>query len=321
MKRRSLLALGLLTLGCPKPEEIIVATAEGEGLSAEDIDRDPLALLPGNAVGWVSADTLKLNGTALGKKLLVIAGAPVPPSAGFRVERDLHRLIVGLYSMQGLDVVGVAKGTFDAHAIETAAEKQEKTPLGAPVVKSQYAGRTLYTANNIGFVILTPQSALFGNETGIRRALDRIKEGRVRRQVPKWMDELLSTPNAPMVVGTDLRSQPITESTRKQMPFLNGLHTARLLGNFHPPGMNFAGTLTYDEEEAASNGVHALQSFDSTMRVGSFFTGLFGFTYPVTKLQARVRGKDAQVVAEIDGQQVSTLVDTLSRMLGMVVPV
>ncbi len=52
------------------------------------------------------------------------------------------------------------------------------------MVKSSYAGRSLYTAGNMGFTVLTQKTLLFGNDTGIRRALDRIQEGRAKRQQP-----------------------------------------------------------------------------------------------------------------------------------------
>src|SRR5262249_41694159 len=148
---------------------------------------------------------------------------PLPASAGFEPKRDLERVYTGVYSMSGADVAGVAIGAFDKDKIEAAADGTQKTPLGVPVTKSSYADRTLYTAGNVGFTVLTSRTALFGNDTGIRRALDRIKEGRAKRQLPPWMDKLLSTPNAPLVVGADLTSQPLPDAARSQLPFLEGL--------------------------------------------------------------------------------------------------
>ncbi|MEI9950553.1 MAG: hypothetical protein WDO74_16620 [Pseudomonadota bacterium] len=62
---------------------------------------------------------------------------------------------------------------------------------------------------------------MFGNDTGIRRALDRVREGRVRRQTLPWMDKLLDgEQNAPIVAGADLRAQAIPEAASSNLAFL-----------------------------------------------------------------------------------------------------
>ena len=71
----------------------------------------------------------------------------------------------------------------DELLIEAAADGSQVTPLGVPVVRSTYAGRKLYTVANFGFSVLTSHTVLFGNETGIRRTLDRIERGDVYRLV------------------------------------------------------------------------------------------------------------------------------------------
>jgi hypothetical protein len=78
-----LLVIALLALavaGCPKKDEVIIQTAEGKELTAADIDRDPLALLPGGMVGLAYVDAQKLFASQFGQKLLTIARArsPVP---------------------------------------------------------------------------------------------------------------------------------------------------------------------------------------------------------------------------------------------------
>ncbi len=56
---------------------------------------------------------------------------------------------------------------------------------------------------------------------------------------------------ADFTVGVDLDAQPVPATLRTRLTFLEGLRAARILGNFQPPGMNVAGTLTYDRPESA----------------------------------------------------------------------
>jgi hypothetical protein len=307
-----------LSVGCPKKDEVIVESASGQELTADDIDRDPLALLPSGMVGLAHVDLPRIWSSPFGQKLLGLARArsPVPPSAGFDPARDLQRMYVGFYSMQGADVAAVAQGTFDRNKIEAAAAGVEKTPIGIPIVKSSYAGRSLFTAANVGFVVLTNRTVLFGNEIGIRRALDRIEEGRVERRVPEWMVRLIETPNAPLVGGADFRVQPLTDAIRQDLPFFKGVETARVLGNFEAPGMNFAGTLSYADDATAQQGAASLQELHRTLQNYGWVMALFGIAQPVKKLEARASGKEAQFVIGVDGQAVGQLLDKVGEMLG-----
>lgn len=314
----SALALPLLT-ACPKKTDTIVATGEGKELTDADIDREPLALLPGNAVGLFYIDCQKLFASEFGQRVLTIARArtPVPPSAKFDPQRDLSHAYVGVYSMQGADAAAVLVGNFDKAAIEAAADGTQATPLGTPVVKSSYAGRALYTSHNIGFSVLTARTVLVGNETGIRRALDRIKEGRVTNLAPSWFQELQKTQSAPLAAGFDLTAQPITDAARQQLPFLNGLETARLVGNFEKPGINVAGTLTYGDEQGAQAASTNLNQFRDVIASWGWLASLAGVAQPVKQLEAKNEGKDAKVVAGLDGAALGQLLDQLSSYLGV----
>jgi hypothetical protein len=312
------LLCGLVLAACGgKKDEVVVQTA-GTELGESDIDRDPLALLPGGFVGLVYVDAKKTVASPFGKKLVTLAQAqlPVPASAGFEPSRDIDRAWIGLYSMQGVDVAAVVSGRFDRAKIEKAAAAQEKTPLGGPVVVSTYAGRKLYTVQNLGFSLLTQHTALLGNETGMRRALDRMKEGRVKRQIPSWLQSMLETPNAPMVIGVDLRANPVPDAARQQLPFLNGLETARVLGNFEPPGLNFAGTLSYPDEQAAQKGAASVTQIAQNLDSYGWILALLQIEQPVRKLQARAEGKDTQFVLGVDGEGISRLLDRLQQFLG-----
>jgi hypothetical protein len=298
-------------------QEIIVRTADGKGLTAEDIDRDPLALLPGGAVAIASLDAQRLFASEFGTKLLAIAErqAPVPASAGYEPKRDLERLYVGVYSMRGVDLAGVAVGTFDRERIEQAADGVQTTPRGVPLVKTTYAGRSLYTADNVGFSVITNRTVLFGNQTGMRRALDRIDEGRVVRDVPRWFEQVAER-GAPVVMGLDLRAQPVPDAVRRQAMFLDGLETAGILGNFEPPGMNLAGTLTYADQPAAERGAANLRLVEQNLRTYGLILAVLGIPQPVQRLSAQAtKGNEAEFVAELEAKALAKLLDRAEQWL------
>jgi hypothetical protein len=273
--------------------------------------------LPGGAVGVISADAKALFASRFGQRLAVMASAPIPPAAGFEPTRDLDRLAVGIYSMQGADFAIVATGRFNKASIEAAADGTQTTPLGAPLVKSSYADRPVYTSKNVGFVVLTERTVLLGNETGIRRALDRIKEGRVNRSLPDGFDELAETPNAPVVAVFDLRAQVMSDAVRGHLPFVAGLETARMLGNFQDPGVNIAGTLTYPDSAQAEAGTQSLRSLASNAQAFGWLINLVGIPQPITKLEAETNDRDSKFVAALDGNAVAELIDRGARTLGL----
>ena len=68
---------------------------------------------------------------------------PLGPEANFDPKRDIKRVILGLYSLQGADVAVVIQGTFDPDAIRSAASRGAMTPLGVPLTRLEYAGNEL----------------------------------------------------------------------------------------------------------------------------------------------------------------------------------
>ena len=187
----------------------VVVTGEGVRLSSEAIDKDPIALLPANPVvlGWVDAQAFL--GSQFGGEINRIAAKYLPggQQTGFVPQRDL-RNCGGVYSLAGADFVIVAQGDFNADMIRTAADQHATTPGGVPLVHSKYAGNDLFTAGNVGFTVVTQHTMLVGNETGMRRALDRIRDNRVKREVPDWMTKLMDNPQASMVFAGDVTGQP-----------------------------------------------------------------------------------------------------------------
>lgn len=292
--------------GCGGSRDVILRTASGKEATAEDIDREPLWLLPPGGVGWLHLEVAPTVSSELGRYVLADLQArfPLPPAAGFVFERDVARFSLASYSMQGFDFAGVATGRFDAARIEAAASGDPGGPLALPLVKSQYAGRSLFTAASVGFVILTPQTALFGNETGIRRCLDRIAESRVADDLPPWVKELLVTPNAAFSLGADLQASPLTAALAGRLSALRGATTARGLGNFDPSGVNLAGTIGHADHDAAQATATALLQAGGSLNI---YGRLFGLGQPLRKLETQAVGNDTQLVLAIDGGAVRVL--------------
>lgn len=311
--------LALSSLSCGRKQDVVVEAADRVKIDDADIDRDPLALLPGGAIGLIRVDARAFFASSFGQRLKAIADAriPLPKSAGFVPERDLTAVYVGLYSMQGVDSVAVAKGTFHPEAIERAADGTTMTPIGAPLVKTTYAKRTLYTSRNVGFVVLTEHTVLLGDETGIRRALDRISEGRIQHSIPRWAEDVLSTPNAPFASTVDLTKQAPAEALSKTLAFTSGLRTARVVGNFEPPGMNFAGTLTYPDAQAAQNASVAIQQVRQTISSYSFFLSLAGISNPIQRLEAQPEGSDAKFVLVVEERAVQWAIGQVADRFGV----
>jgi hypothetical protein len=296
---------------CSKKDDVIVKTGADKKLTEADIDADPLRLLPASAVGVLYVDARALFASRFGDKLYLVAQkrTPLPPAAGFDAKRDLEKIWLGLYSMQGADAAGVAVGTFDRAKIEAAADGTQTTPLGQKVTKTTYAKRSLYTAGTVGFSVLTARTALCGNDIGMRRALDRIEEGRARRQLPPNMQKLFLEPKTPIVGAADLTSSPLPDAARAELPFLDGVKTISLVGNFDEPGLNLAGTLTYTDDAAAARGAQNLANVRAMLDRYGTFMALLGIAQPVKQLQAEAKGSDVSFVAAVDGLAVGALLD------------
>jgi len=175
--------------GCSNNEDIIVQTGAGKELDAPQIDKEPLALLPSGVVGIASIDTVKLFASPFGNRVLALLNQhlPVPVSADFQPARDVQHLYLGLYSMQGADMSGVAIGKFNKAKIEAAVNGIEKTPQGVPIAKRQYAGRTLYTAGGAGFCVpLTTPRCSVTIRAFVARWIASMKVACAGKRCPGW---------------------------------------------------------------------------------------------------------------------------------------
>jgi len=280
------------------------------------IDADPMALLPSAPVAAASVDAHAFfTSGGFGAQLTKLTERymTIGDEAGFSASRDVDKVVGATYSTQGLDVVAALSGRFDKDKIAKAADAHTPTKGGGVLVASQYAGRTLYTVNNVGFTILTPKTALVGTETGIRRALDRIHDGRVKRDFAPWIIATLETQGAELAVAADFASQPITSASvgALPVPWLQGLRMARVVGDFKPPGMTIAATLTYAEEKQASNGADGVRQATNLVNV----VAMTGLAPKIQNLDVNTAATDLQVKFAVDDRSLGNFLTALPGLL------
>ena len=299
MRRLLLLAVALAVVpplgACGGSDSLVMVN--GARIDNAVVDGDPVALLPGGVIALGYLDAAALFRAPVGAEVasLVQSLLPLGAESGFVLQRDVTHIWGGAYSMQGADACAVVQGTFDPDAIRRAAEAGAVTATGAPLVKSSYAGNDLYTAGNVGFVVVTPHTVLAGNETGIRRALDRLRGTKLERAVPAWMVEITSTKNASMALAADLSDQT---PAGPLSTVLGGLRHARVLGNFDAPGLNLAGALTYADHDAAEHVAGLLHGMTGMLVMASLASSLG--KVPLPKIQTSAQVNDVAFTVAID---------------------
>jgi hypothetical protein len=308
-----LIGLGGLA-GCPAntgttapPKVVDIAT---------QIDGDAIALLPASPALVASFDARAFYTSGSGQTVgpLVDMLLPVGNESGFVASRDVDRVTLGVYLAQGADVAAVVVGRFDAAKIDQAAQSHAPTRSGGFIAQSQYTGHTLYTTSDAGFTILTPRTALAGTQTGIKRALDRIQDRHLQREVPKWMTDALETQGASLAVAGDFAGQQVSQLTAMAPwlsgPWINGLHQVRILGDFRDPGLNVAGTLTYADPQTAQLAAASLRTVGTA---ASFASALSSMVPQLRGLNITVADTNVQAKFAVDDQSMRRMMQTLSQ--------
>lgn len=320
--------LGLLTVGAPAswlagcggPHTFVPITAEK--IDDKTIDEDPLALLPAKALVYASVDLTALFGSSLGAEVagFVQSLVPLGPESRFSPARDATRIRAGVYAMQGVDFCGVVEGNFDVAALRQAGDARALVPSTSPLVKTLYGPYVMYTVDNVGFAPLTARTMVVGNEIGMRRLLDRLRYGKVGRAIAPWMVAFGETKNASLAIAGELGAEsaflgaegpmktprptsspasPILRASAGNYPFLGDLRAMRILGNFHAPGINLAGTLTYASANSAGIGARDLKNTSQLAQWASMFSS-FGLGAGLPPIQVAIRDSDVAFVQPID---------------------
>ncbi len=297
----------LVAAGCGGGDSLVLVA--GQRVDSARLDADPVSILPAGILmfGYIDAAVMFHSNLGPDVSTMVQTLLPLPPEASFVPTRDVTRIFAGAYAMQGADFCAVVQGNFDIEAIRRSVDARAVSLAGVPLVKNRYADNDLYTAGNIGFTVLTAHTALSGNETGMRRALDRIRYGKLSRSVPEWMTNVGRTPGAAFSLAGDLSAQSTGGAAAQSMPFLAGATQLRLVGNFQPPGMNFAGTLSFTDEPSAQSSASALDSINSISPFMSLLSSIgLGITIPPIKVARKE--KDVGFTIAMDEGTARTLI-------------
>lgn len=307
----------LSVAGCAKESEVIVVTADGQRASTAQVDEDAWRLLPPGAVVWFRADAKKMFASEVGEKLgsTLEESLPFAADAGIVPARDVDVFLGGIYATVGSDAVWICKGRFAKDATAQAIAKTPKTQLGRPIVTTEYSGATMYVTDQVAMAILTDATLVFGTQLGVRRVLERVEEGRLNRTLPSWYEALLSEGAAEFQLGVDLDSQPIPAAFGEKLSFLQGLRAARILGNFREPGINMAGTLTYNEPARAVEAAEELAAARDDLGKYALVLAALNISQPIDRLEARASDKETQIAVELEGRAIAKILDNAGNFV------
>jgi len=274
---------------------------------------DALAVLPAGAIAVGTIDGRAFFGSAtFGADLakLVEKYIPIGDEAGFKASRDVDRITFASYAYSGVDVAAVVVGRFDEAKIKAAAASHTSTKGGNVIVASQYLGRDVYTVSNVGFTLLAADRAIAGTEAGIRRVLERIKDKRVKRDLPQWMIATVETQGAAAAVAADFATNPMPAQTLAQIPVPNAkdLKAARIVATFDQ-GVKIAGALTFPDE-ATANAASA-----TVKQAGSYAKWLAVIGVRIQNFDVTVEKADVQVKIGVDDQSLRNLLQQLPQWL------
>ncbi|MBK8254376.1 MAG: hypothetical protein IPK82_17120 [Polyangiaceae bacterium] len=285
--------------GCTGEQSLVLVP--GQRTDPLKVDNDPVSILPAGILAFTYVDAAKLFQSGLGSEVsgMVQSLLPLPPTANFVASRDVTRIFAGTYAMQGADFCAVIQGNFDTEAIRRSVDTGAVSLAGVPLVKSRYADSDVYTSGNIGFTMLTAHTLISGNETGIRRALDRIRFSKLERAVPAWMTELGRTPGAAFSLAGDFSTQSPGGSAVQNMPFLTGATQVRVIGNYLAPGMNLAGTITFADDAAAGQAESSLNALSSLAPFMNFLSS-FGLGINIPPIKTARKEKEVAFTVPMD---------------------
>jgi hypothetical protein len=286
------------------------ATAGGE--KKVDLDADPLALLPGSAVVVANLDTRAIfSGGSAGAQVAAFASglAPIGDEVGFQARRDVDRVTLGVYATGGADFAAVLSGRFDETKIAAATTASG----GAPIVRGIYAGRTTYTVGAVQYAVLTSKTLVAGSADGLRRLLERVQAATLDRSMAPWMVETLETKGADVALAADLETQPLPAAAMgtASLSWLKGMRVARVIGNFAPPGMNVAATMTYGDPQLAQAAADGVRFVDGWLnRLGPLFGGV-----RLQNLEVTTDASDLRCKFAVDDQTLRTVLALTSHLL------
>jgi hypothetical protein len=300
----SLAVLPLLVASCGASEQAAANAPKALGI---DLDADAVLLLPPGVVVAATVDARALyENRSFGGQLGALAASLLPllSEAGVVPSRDIERITFASYALQGADAVVVFRGNFDPPTIERAA--------GSVLAATPYSGRTMYTLGNMGFTVLTPHTVLAGAGGGLRVALDRIRDGRVKDDLPPSMHDTLRTKDVAAAIAADFSASPITALQGLPIPpWAAAIKGARGVVTLREPGVNVSGTITFEDPQHAAAGGDAVRQLGSLINA----VALAGVIPKLHDFVASADGSSVQVAFAVDDASFRSLLDQLPRFL------
>ncbi len=176
------------------------------------IDADPMALLPGGMVALGDLDSRAFYASgSLGAQVAAMTESilPMGREVGFSAFTDVDRVYVAFYAGAAIDGVSILQGRFDSAKMQAAVAGHAAGRSGLPWAVAPYAGHTLYSTANMAFAPLTDHTLAAGNESAVRRVLDRLAQPGPRpngpREIPDWMEKTLETPGSSFALAAGRR--------------------------------------------------------------------------------------------------------------------
>jgi hypothetical protein len=257
-------ALGPISCGGEQP------TSSVPRASAIDVDGDPVALLPPGAVLGFFAEVHGLvTNPALGRDISAMLDSQLPggQEVGFVPRRDLDRVVVASYGLQGTDTLAVLRGHFDAAAIEKAARSAagagvaaQASPSNVIGLGTSYGGHALYTLEDGRFAVLSPKTILAGNGHALELALDRIKSGGAGPGLAPQMVEALHVKDAACAVTGDFGVASLSSLQGLPIPpWVGSVKTLTMALALDDPNVKVTGALGFDAADRAQEAADAVQ--------------------------------------------------------------
>lgn len=308
--------VALTSSACSKRQEEIRVASDLSGPTPEEIDKDPFRLLPPGAVALVRFDAhVWTSDFADELAQLMTHYLPVAEGSALAPERDIQVTVGAVYATVQNDVVFVGQGQFDQVKVASAVSASPQTQLGRPITTVEFAGQTMYVADQAALAILTTKTAVFGTQLGVRRVLEVVEERRMKRHLPPWFESLLEQKDAQLQIGVDLDAEAVPAVLRTRLEFLNHLRAARLVGNYEGGGLNLVGSLTFDTPQSAQVAEAQLNSAEDELDQYRMVMTALAIPSPFRRIEAQAVGKDAQFAVEIEGEAMSYLFTKGSNVL------
>ena len=281
-------------------------------LTADEIDANPLALLPGSALAVSTVNARAAYASAsVGAELAALSErfAPIGDLAGFKASRDVDRVVAGAYpASQGLDFVAVVSGHFDEAKDQAGRRGSHATPRRERHRRVDLPGEKRFHRGRRRLHDSDPKDGRGGTEPGLRRALERIHDGQPKRDIPPWILETLDTPNAVATLSADLTQPTVTAAiTGLSLSWVKGVGKVRIAATLEPPGMRVAGTITYLDADSAAAGASGMRR-TATM---ANLVALTGLTPRLGDLAISAEDTKVHCAFTVDDQALEKLVSLL----------